>query len=146
MISTFIDEVIAKGIKALLPQNLEDKWFEKLYNGSVEFLKGMADEKGNPDIETFLNNTDGMILLAATAELIQFRYDYPAHFQIETIPKEHLFESISCYSIAILIEKFKKENQTSIKDLDEDDILNEEKLFLIEKENLDLSIFLHNII
>ena len=141
LINEFIDNVTSSGITGILPKNLEQKWFSPILESSVEFLKiVMKDEETNP--ESFLNDEKGMILLAAVAELLQYRYDYPAHFQIYSVPKEDIYDSLSCYAIAVVIEEAKRKLNLDLPEISQDNILEKDFITEIEAGNQQLSEFL----
>lgn len=145
MISEFIDEVTSTGIDGILPKNLDEKWFRLLLDASVEYLQiVLKEEKTDP--ETFLNNEKGMLLMAAVAELLQHRYDYPAHFQINSVPKEHLFDSASCYAIAIVMDLGRRTRGFELPEIDSETILETDMITEIESGNPVLSNFLNEVV
>lgn len=143
LINSFMDEAINLGPKAVLPKNLSDKWLDPLCEAGAEFLKAAFNEK-KEDPETFLNHEKGLLLLAAASELIQARYDYPAGFHIATLPQDILFEYISCYSIAALLEKGKRQALFELPDINEENIFDQEFISDIEEKNSAVSTYLYS--
>ncbi|PID77774.1 MAG: hypothetical protein CSB21_03510 [Deltaproteobacteria bacterium] len=143
MINQFIDEVISCGVDAIIPANLEKKWFDTILDASTEYLKTISSEKEiNP--ETFLNHEKGLLLMAAVTELIQFRYDYPAHFQISSIPEDTLYDIVSSYSIAVLMEDARRTEKIKLPEINKENILEKDKIAEIEKSAPELTGFLFN--
>lgn|GEM_PF-3841762 len=142
MINKFIDEVANSGVSSVLPKNLEKQWFIHVFESAVEFLRTIVNNE-ETDPETFLNHEKGMILLAAAAELIQYRYDYPANFHLASLPRDDLSDLISCYCIAVLIEGAGREGIADIPDIDEDNILEKDFITEIEVNNPEISRYLH---
>lgn len=142
LLNDFIDEVTSSGVEGILPKNLENKWFEPILESSIEFLRIVANEI-KTDAEDFLNHEKGMLLLAAVTELLQYRYDYPAHFQIYSVPKEDLYDSLSCYAIAVLMEDGKRNAGLEFRDITEDEILEKDIVTEIESRNPELSEYLY---
>ncbi|MCB9481726.1 MAG: hypothetical protein H6681_06815 [Desulfobacteraceae bacterium] len=143
MINSFMDEAVNSGAEAVLPKNLKDKWLDPICEAGAEFLKSAFNEK-QEDPETFLNHEKGLLLLAAASELIQSRYDYPAGFHIATLPQDILFEYISCYSLAALLEKGKRESLFEIPDIDEDNIFDQDFISEIEQKNPAVTSYLYS--
>jgi hypothetical protein len=138
-----MDEVVNLGAEAVLPKNLTDKWLDPICEAGAEFLKSAFNEN-KEDPETFLNHEKGMLLLAAASELIHSRYDYPAGFHIATLPQDILFEYISCYSLAVILEKGKRESLFEIPDINEDNIFDQEFIAKIEEKNSAVTNYLYS--
>ncbi|MDY0133063.1 MAG: hypothetical protein RBR53_10400 [Desulforegulaceae bacterium] len=143
MINSFMDDVVNLGAKSVLPKNLKDKWLEPISKAGAEFLKSAFNQK-KEDPETFLNNTNGMLLLAAASELIQARYDYPAGFHLASLPQDILFKYLSCYSITALLEIGKRKLLFELPDINEDNIFDHEFISDIEAKNSAVSNFLYS--
>lgn len=141
MINDFIDEVVSCGVENILPHNLEDKWLTPIADASTEFLKIITNDL-ETDADSFLNHEKGMLLMAAVTELIQHRYDYPAHFQINSVPRDALYDLVSCYCIAILMEEGKRVLKIDLPQLDKDEILEKEIISEVEAKNPQISSYL----
>ncbi|MCW7753065.1 hypothetical protein OOT00_03585 [Desulfobotulus sp. H1] len=146
MLSDFMDSVVARGAEALLPQNLSNEWLTPIAQASARFLFHASD--GNmPDTDQgpldIFEDMDGNLLLAAITEILQSRYDYPAHFQIETLPREILFESIACYALYATLETIHREHGISYPHPDPDTLLEPERIHEIEAGNPRISELLY---
>lgn len=141
LIDEFIDDVVSCGVENILPHKLADKWLKPISQASVEFLKIVTNDV-ETDAETFLNHEKGMLLMAAVTELLQHRYDYPAHFQMTSVPKADLYDLMSCYCIAVLMEEGKRVLDIEVPEINEDDILEKDVISDIEAKNPEISNYL----
>lgn len=146
MLSDFMDTVIVLGADAVLPHNLSDTWLEPICRASTRFLRHVArnlpvDTSQGP-LDLF-EDMEGSLFLAAVTEILQSRYDYPAHFQMETLPEDVLFESIACYALYAALEDLARKHGISYPHPDADTLLETERIRELESENPRLSRLLH---
>lgn len=146
MLTRFMDEVMVNGADAVLPHNLADEWIGPMLRAGAKFLRHAAtvghEEAAENPVDLF-EDMDGSIFIAAVTELLQSRYDYPAHFQIENIPDATLYESISCYALYAILEAFHRKDGLSYPKPDADSLLEPETIAMMEAEHPEISAALH---
>lgn len=146
MLNTFMDEVVAQGAEAVLPHHLDDRWLEPMARAAKRFLRHNTSGEEAPETPLDLfEDMDGSLFLAAITEILQSRYDYPAHFQMETLPEEVLYESIACYSLYLVLEEMKRKTSIPYPYPDPDTLLEPERLEEIEKNDPRISQYLYHI-
>ncbi|TWI65785.1 hypothetical protein LZ24_02971 [Desulfobotulus alkaliphilus] len=147
MLSDFMDTIVSRGAEALLPHNLPDIWLDPVFRAATRFLRHASGnspaEAGENPMDLF-EDMDGSLFLAAITEIIQSRYDYPAHFQMETLPEEILSESIACYAMYAALEKIHRQHGIGYPHPDPDTLLEPETIREIEEGNPKLSELLHD--
>lgn len=146
MLNTFMDDVVVKGAEAVLPHRLDHKWLTLMTKAAKRFLVHSACEaeaSGTP-LDLF-EDLEGSLFLAALTEILQSRYDYPAHFQIEALPEDVLYESIACYSLYLVLEGMKCRTSIPYPHPDPDTLLETERLEAIEKNDPRISAYLYHI-
>ena len=142
MITRFLDEVISRGADAVLPHALDAQWLDRLMAAGLHFLQSAAridPETAREEPLDLFEDENGTLFLAAITELLQSRYDYPAHFQIEVVPSDVMYDSISCYALYLILEKANRTRGIVYPKPDADTILEADDLADLEAENADVA-------
>ncbi|MFA6012267.1 MAG: hypothetical protein WC799_19920 [Desulfobacteraceae bacterium] len=146
MINRFIDEVVSQGAEAVLPQNLEMEWLDMIYVAAKNFLHTALTMKENLPEEEVLNDESSMMLLSAVVEIVQHQNGYKQSGEPFEIPEEQIFECISCYAIAIVLESIARESDVEFTPPNTANIFERERLFDVEQENPELTELLNKLI
>lgn len=146
MLNKFVDEVVSKGAEALLPQNLEDKWLENLYVAAKNFLQIAVHADSNLNEDDVLNDLNSMMMLSSILEIAQEKAGYSPSDQPYEIPEDMLFEYISCYALAIVLEAISRESGMTMEPPTLENIFERERLFDIEQINPELTVLLNTLI
>lgn len=146
MLNQFVDEVISKGAEALLPQELEEKWLDRMYVASKSFLKMAMKPQGVIKEEEILNDINSMIMLSSIVEIAQHQSGYAPSDQPFEIPEDIIFEYISCYALAIVLESISRESGMSFDPPTIDTIFERDRLFDIEQSNPEITVLLNKLI
>lgn len=146
MLNQFVDEVISKGAEALLPQNLEEKWLEKIYVAAKNFLEIAVNSNGEFEEDEILNDMNSMMMLSSILEIAQEKAGYSPSDKPYEIPEDMLFEYISCYALAIVLEAITRESGMSMELPTMETIFERERLFSIEQDNPELTVLLNTLI
>lgn len=131
-INQFMDEVIARGAEALLPQNLDDTWLEGLFIASRNFL-AMAARDEEPEEEPF-SDAHSMMLLSAVTELAQAQENYTPQEKEGDVDEGLFFEYLSCYALSILFEAIKRSSEFDFAPPTLETLLDRERIYEIEQE------------
>ncbi|MDL2286523.1 hypothetical protein LJC24_03735 [Desulfococcaceae bacterium OttesenSCG-928-F15] len=146
MLNTFMDEVVAQGAEAVLPHQLEDRWLFPMARAAKRFLRhGAAGGEAPETPLDIFEDMEGSLFIAAITEILQSRYDYPAHFQMETLPEDVLYESIACYSLYLVLEEMKRTTSIPYPHPDPDTLLEPERLEEIEGNDPRISQYLYDV-
>jgi uncharacterized membrane protein YukC len=146
MINRFIDEVVSQGAEAVLPQNLEMEWLDIIYVAAKNFLHTALTMKNNLSEDEVLNDERSMMMLSAVVEIVQHQAGYKQSGEPFEIPEEQIFECISCYAIAIVLESIALESGVKFTPPNTANIFERERLFDIEQENPELTELLNKLI
>lgn len=146
MINRFIDEVVSQGAEAVLPQNLEMEWLDIIYVAAKNFLHTALTLKENLPEEEVLNDENSMMMLSAVVEIVQHQNGYKQSGEPFEIPEEQIFECISCYAIAIILESIARESDVEFTPPNTANIFERERLFDVEQENPELTELLNKLI
>lgn len=146
MLSQFVDEVISKGAEALLPQNLEENWLERIYVAAKNFLDITVNSNGIIEEDEILNDMNSMMMLSSILEIAQQQASYSPSDKPYEIPEDMLFEYISCYSLSIVLEAITRESGMSMDLPTVETIFDRERLFAIEQSNPELTVLLNTLI
>lgn len=146
MINRFIDEVVSQGAEAVLPQNLEMEWLDTIYVAAKNFLHTALTMKTDLPEEEVLNDENSMMMLSAVVELVQHQNGYKQSGEPFEIPEEQIFECISCYAIAIVLESIARESDAEFTPPNTANIFERERLFDVEQENPELTVLLNKLI
>ncbi len=146
MINRFIDEVVTQGAEAVLPQNLEDAWLDMIYVAAKNFLGTALTMTSETPEEEILSDELSMIMLSAVVEIVQYQNGYKQSGEPFEIPEEQVFECISCYAMAIVVESIARESDIDITPPSIDTIFDRERLFELEQNNPELTDLLNKLI
>ena len=124
MLSEFYNEVLAFGPVAVLPQNLNSKWIQRLQKMSDDFLDSnfnlqeckTASEIGDP------------IIAASVYEIL--RYQYGDKFDLT--PQE-MAEKIVIYALSITMETVNRKSDYGLKPPSLDNILSMDRIISYKK-------------
>ena len=144
MINKFAEEIMSKGADEVLPQNLSDEWLEKLYYGSVYFIKTINMDEEEIETEKF-SDVNSMLLFAADSEIYQNKNNYNPKVDIAKRDEEELYENISCLSLSYIYEMISRNSEIVIDPPTLENIYNRERLFVIEQEKPQLTDLLDKI-
>ena len=131
-INRFMDEVISRGAEAVLPQNLDQEWLERLFIAAKDFL-AMAVREEESDDEPF-GDENSMMLLSAVTELTQAQKNYAPEEEDEQVDEGLFFENLSCYSLSILFEAIRQQSEFTFELPNTETILDRDRLYAIEQE------------
>lgn len=146
MLTTFMDDIVSQGAEAVLPHKLDARWLAPLATAAKTFLRYNAHgERSSETPLDLFEDLNGSLFLAAMMEILQSRYGYPAHFQIEVLPEEILYESIACYSLYLVLEEMKQKFGIPYPLPDADTLLEPERLEEIEKSDPRISEYLYHL-
>lgn len=146
MINQFIDEVISNGAESILPQNLEAKWLERIYVASKNFLKIAAGLQNVESEEEVLGDENSLMMLASITEIAQHQAGYSPGDKTFEIPEDSIFEYISCYAMATVLESIVRESDLTIEEPTIENIFSRERLFGLEKKHPEITDLLNKII
>ena len=146
MLNQFVDEVISQGAEALLPHALDEKWLDRMYVASKNFLKIATRPEGVIQEEEILNDINSMIMLSSIVEIAQHQSGYAPSNKPYEIPEDRIFEYISCYALSVVFESISRESGTSIELPTLDTIFERDRLFDIEQNNPEMTTLLNKLI
>jgi hypothetical protein len=146
MINQFIDEVISKGAESILPQNLDDKWLDITYVASRNFLKIAAGMESMKSEEDVLSDENSLIMLTSITEIAQHQAGYSPSENAYEIPEDLIFEYISCYAMATILESIARESKLEIEQPTLENIFTQERLFEIEQKHPEITELLNKLI
>ncbi len=138
MINRFMDEVVSKGAVGLLPQNLSEEWLEHLAVGAKKFLltamnKGHEDPGEDAEPTDPFEDAESTMLLTAVMEILQFQKGYADDTEIPEIPKEELFECLSCYALWVVITYLGKVLELSLEFPGVENVFEREPVYEMEQ-------------
>lgn len=146
MINRFIDDVVSQGAEAVLPQNLDPEWLDTIYVAARSFLQmTMAPDDATSD-EEILSDEGSLMMLSAVVEVGQHLDGYGQDGEPVAITEDEVFERISCYALAVILEWIARETELELPVPTVDDIFDRERLFEIEQEFPDLTEILNKLI
>jgi hypothetical protein len=119
MLSEFYNEVMAFGPVAVLPQNLNDKWIQRLQKMADDFL----DSNFNLDTCTDAREIGDPVLAACVYEIL--RYQYTDKYDLT--PKE-MAEKIVIYALSITMESVNRNAGFGLEPPSLDNILSMERI------------------
>ncbi|MBU1171071.1 MAG: hypothetical protein KKD44_16045 [Proteobacteria bacterium] len=146
MLNQFIDEVISKGAEALLPQNLDEKWLDQIYVASKNFLKIAATAEGEIEEDEVLSDENSMMMLSSIVEIAHHQSGYEPTGKPFEIPEDLIFEYISCYSLAIVLECIARQSDITMEKPTLDTIFDRDWLFDVEQKCPEITNLLNKLI
>lgn len=139
MINQYIDDVVSKGAEAVLPQNLDSKWLDLIYVAAKNFLQTAMGVEGDTIDDDVLNDENSLIMLASITEISQYQSGYSPDDPAFEIPEGKMFEYISCYALAVILECIHRESPLEMAPPTVESIFDRERLFEIEQNNPQLT-------
>ena len=126
MLSQFNNEVLSYGPTAVLPQNLNSTWINKLQKMADDFLDSNfalheckdPSEIGDP------------VLMACVYEILGFQQGD----RVDVSPKD-MAEKMAIYSLSILMESVNRESSIVLEPPDLDNILSMERIMAFKDQN-----------
>lgn len=143
-INRFMDDVISRGAEAVLPQNLNEEWLERLFIAAKSFLF-MAIQDKEEEEEPF-KDENSMMLLTAVTELFQAQKGYVVEEKDEEVDEGLFFENLSCYCLSILFESIQKESEFTFVPPTIETIFDRQRLYEIEQETPVITEILNEIV
>ena len=119
MLSEFYNEVLAYGPVAVLPQNLDDKWIQRLQKMADDFL----DSNFNLYACTDAREIGDPVLAACVYEIL--RYQYGDKFDLT--PKE-MAEKVVIYALSITMESVSRRAAFGLEPPSLDNILSMDRI------------------
>ena len=126
MLSQFSNEALSYGPTAVLPQNLNSSWIQKLQKMADDFLDSnfaLHECKDPRDI-------GDPILMACVYEILEFQQRDSA----DVSPVE-MAEKMAIYSISILMESVNREADIGLEPPNLDDILSMDRIMAFKDKN-----------
>ena len=145
-INQFMDDVISRGAEAVLPQNLNEEWFERLFIAAKAFLFMAIQEKALEEEEEPFKDENSMMLLTAVTELFQSQKSYAPEKEDEAVDEGVFFEYLSCYCLSIIFEAIQKESEFTFVPPTIETIFDRERLYDIEQETPVITEILNEIV
>lgn len=119
MLSEFYNEVLVFGPVAVLPQNLNNKWIQRLQNMADEFL----DSNFNLHTCTDAKEVGDPVLAACVYEIIRYQYAD----QSDLTPKE-MAEKMVIYALSIIMESINRKDNFGLQPPNLDNILSMDRI------------------
>lgn len=126
MLSNFGNEVLLHGPDALLPQNLNKEWLNRLQKMAEDFLDGSYDLK---ECQKPGDIADP-ILSVCVSEILRSRHNDKTDISVE-----EMLEKITIYSVSLLIEAVDRESNIGIEQPTLEDILSWERIIKMRITN-----------
>ena len=126
MLSRFNNEVLSYGPTAVLPQNLNNTWMNKLQKIADDFLDSnfsLHECKDPRDI-------GDPILMACVYEILSFQQGD----RVDISPKD-LAEKMAIYSLSILMESVNRESNIGLEPPDLDNVLSMDRIMAFKEMN-----------
>jgi hypothetical protein len=146
MINQYIDEVVSQGADAVLPQNLEGKWLDVIYVAAKNFLSIALAKKSDVPEEEVLGDEPSMMMLSSVVEIFQHQKGYTSGNMPLEIPEEEMFECITCYALAVVLESIARESDIELPFPDTENIFERDRLFQVEQDHPELTVLLNKIV
>jgi hypothetical protein len=130
MLSKFNNEVLSKGPAAVLPQNLDRVWLNRLEKVSEDFLaRNFSIDK----CKTSQDVTDTLLSVCV--------YEILSHHDVDKsmISTEDMIEKMTIYAISIVMESVNRESDIGLEPPDLDNILSVERIAGFKKNNPELN-------
>jgi len=126
MLSKFGNEVLLHGPDALLPQNLNKEWLNRLQKMAEDFLDGSYDLKECKKPGDIADP----ILSVCVSEILRSRHNDKTDISVE-----EMLEKITIYSVSLLIEAVDRESNIEIEQPTLEDILSWDRIMKMRITN-----------
>ena len=140
-----MDEVVSCGAEAVLPQNLNDEWLDRLYVGAKHFIslimQDIAEDEEN--IDKAFEDEYSMLLLTAVLEIVHQQSGYVA--ERPEIPEMEIIEKMKCYSLSVVLETIGRITDVRIDPPSLDTIFDKERIIEFESQHPEITAILNKI-
>jgi DNA polymerase III delta prime subunit len=126
MISKFNNEVLSKGPTAVLPQNLNHAWLNRLQKIAEEFL----DQNFSTDECKAPEDIADPLLSVCVYEILRY-----LDIDQSMVPKEDMIEKMAIYAISIVMEGVNRESDIGLEPPGLDNILSVDRIDSIKRFN-----------
>ncbi len=133
MLSRFSNEVLSKGAQAVLPQNLNGFWLQRLQKLSDDFL----DHNFATDRCLETPETDDPVLLSCVHEVLRYNGTDGS-----SRSAEQLAEDITIYALSITMETIRRESDIEMSPPTLEELLSLDRIVQFGKTNPDFGRFL----
>ena len=147
MLNQYMDEVVANGPEALLPQNLSGKWLEMIYTAAKQFIQAAASAaEGGETKEYDFSDLYSNLMLTSVMEILYHQKGAIIRSSQISIPEEEVYECILCYAMSVVYESIRRETQMDFQAPSLETIFERQRLFEIEQSNPELTAFLKKMV
>ncbi len=136
MLSQFNNQVLSYGPAAVLPQNLNHIWLERLQKAADEFLDSNFDLHECKDPQ----DVGDPLLMACVYEIVAYQTGETGGLSIDDMA-----EKLTVYSITVIMEAVHREQDIGLEPPDLDNILSMERIITFKRKNPDFVEFLKNV-
>jgi hypothetical protein len=136
MLSQFNNQVLSYGPAAVLPQNLNSTWLEKLQKAADEFLDSNFDLHECKDPQ----DVGDPLLMACVYEIVAYQTGATGGLSIDDMA-----EKLTVYSLSVVMEAVHREQDIGLVPPDLDNILSMERIITFKRNNPDFVEFLKNV-
>ncbi|MBW2575463.1 MAG: hypothetical protein JRC88_08250 [Deltaproteobacteria bacterium] len=126
MLSKFGNEILLHGPDALLPQNLNKEWLNRLQKMAEDFLDGSYDLEECKKPEDIADP----ILSICVSEILRSQHNDKTDISVEK-----MLEKITIYSVSLLIEAVDRESSIGIEQSTLEDILSWDRIIKMRMTN-----------
>jgi hypothetical protein len=136
MLSQFNNEVLSYGPTAVLPQNLNTIWIQRLQTVAEEFLDSNFDLHECKDPR----DIGDPILMACVYEIVAFQ----SGENIDIAPND-MAEKMTIYALSIIMEAVHREDNVGLEPPNLDNVLSMDRIIAFKKTNPDFVKFLKQV-
>ena len=126
MLSRFNNEVLSYGPTAVLPQNLNHYWIQKLQKMASEFL----DSNFNLDECKDPRDVGDPVLAACVFEILSYQ-----HGEYGDISPSDMAEKLTIYALAIIMEAVHRESDIGLEPPNLDNVLSMDRIMAFKDTN-----------
>ncbi len=136
MLSQFNNQVLSYGPAAVLPQNLNPTWLERLQKAADEFLDSNFDLHECKDPR----DVGDPLLMACVYEIVAYQTGETRGLSIDDMA-----EKLTVYSLSVIMEAVHRDQDIGLEPPDLDNILSMERIIKFKRKNPEFVEFLKNI-
>ncbi|MDJ0818689.1 MAG: hypothetical protein QNJ58_20945 [Desulfobacterales bacterium] len=136
MLSQFNNQVLSYGPAAVLPQNLNPTWLERLQKAADEFLDSNFDLHECKDPR----DVGDPLLMACVYEIVAYQTGETRGLSIDDMA-----EKLTVYSLSVIMEAVHRDQDIGLEPPDLDNILSMERIIKYKRKNPEFVEFLKNI-
>jgi hypothetical protein len=126
MLSRFNNEVLSYGPAAVLPQNLNNDWIQKLQKMASDFL----DSNFNLDECKDARDIGDPVLMACVYEILSYQ-----HGDHVDISPNDMAEKLTIYALAIIMEAVQRESDIGLEPPNLDNVLSMDRIIAFKDTN-----------